>query len=353
MTRIEDRLRSALVEEADARNVDVLRMRDELNDRLDGHSRRRRVLPLVAAAVLLTAGAVVGVQTLRDDDTPPVTAPSDRVDDEFSCADTRPVDLSGGQDEFFPDLTRMTPAEVAREYGAPRWEFIEDGNKAQLRLGNADGTLGSETSYRRRGGEWQMVSSVVCGNGTPAAPTSDALRLGVHVDDPWPVRGLLTVGTHGAESLLVDDRPVYDYSGLTTRHRAITMAPCGIRLCFAVGDPDGGIFPKLTTFSGRSEGLIGEVCWFYVPDDMVGRTSPYRLIVAWDALGTSTRFVVREQGTGSRGALGESYEGMSFGDSSWGPQEVWLALVPRSAELSAQLWHGDTPMADEQVRPTC
>ncbi|HWM74496.1 MAG TPA: hypothetical protein VNQ53_12180 [Nocardioides sp.] len=336
MTRIEDRLRSALTEEADARTVDVLRMRDELNDRLGGHSRRRRVLPMVAAAVLLTGGAVVGVQTLRDDDAPPVTAPSDAVDDEFSCAETRPVDLSGGQDEFVPDLAGRTAAQVAREYDAPLWEFVEDGNEARLRLGNTDGTLGSETRYRRRGGEWQMVSSVACGNGTPAAPTSDALRLGAHVKEPWPANGLLSVGTQGAAPILVDDRPVFDYSGLTTRHRAIYLAPCGIRLCFAVGQPDGVILPKLATYSGRDAGILGPMCDFFVPDDLVGRESPYALLVAWDAIGRTSDFSVS--------GPGGTYEGKPFTDPSWGPQRVWLALVPTTGpdvDIVARLHDAD------------
>ena len=151
MTRIEDRLRKALADEGDARSVDVLRMRGELTDRLDVKPRRRRVLPLVAAAVLLTGGAVVGVQTLDDGDGKPDTASPGEVDSEFSCPETQSVDLSGAQDEFLPDLTRWTPAQVAKEYDAPRWEFVEDGDTARLRLGNADGTLGSETRYERRG----------------------------------------------------------------------------------------------------------------------------------------------------------------------------------------------------------
>lgn len=342
MTRIEDRLRNALAEEADGTSVDVLRLRDELTDRLDVRPRQRRVLPLVAAAVLLMGGAVVGVETLGNDDSNPDTASAGKVDTEFSCPETQSVDLSGAQDEFLPDLTKWTPAEVAKEYGAPLWKFVEDGDTARLRLGNADGTLGSETHYQRRNGEWQMLAATACGNGTPAAPTSDALRLGAHVAEPWPANGLLSVGTRGMTPLLVDDRPVYDYSGLTTRHRAIYLAPCGLRLCFAVGNPDGVILPKLRTFSGRDSGILGNMCHFFEPDDLVGRSSPYVVLVAWDALGQTTDLTV----AGPDG----TYDGVSFTDESWGPQQVWLALVPAppaGVKLLARL-HDANGLVDER-----
>ncbi len=342
MTRIEDRLRKALTDEGDARSVDVLRMRGELTDRLGGRPRRRRVLPMVAAAVLLAGGAAVGVQTLDDGDGKPDTASSGEVDSEFSCPETRSVDLSGAQDEFLPDLSGWTPAGVAKEYDAPQWEFVEDGDTARLRLGNADGTLGSETRYERRGGEWQMLAATACGNGTPAAPTSGALRLGAHVERPWPADGLLSVGTRGVAPVLVDDRPVYDYSGLTTSHRAIYLAPCGLRLCFAVGEPDGVILPKLRTFTGRDAGILGSMCHFFEPDDLVGRSSPYVLLVAWDALGQTTDLTVA--------GPGGTYDGVAFTDESWGPQQVWLALVPAPPEgvkLLARL-HDANGLVDER-----
>lgn len=352
MTTIEERLRGALAEEAEATSVDVLRMRDELTDRLDRRQRRSWVLPSVAASVLVVA-ALGGVQVLRGEDTPQTVSPSGGVDDEFSCPQTRQVDLSGTQDEFRPDLVGRTPAAVADEYNAPRWEFLEDGDTARLQLGNADGSLGSETRYERRGGEWRIVSSEACGNGSPGTPTSEALRLGVHGSEPWPATDALSIGSPRRSPVLVDDRGVYDYSGLVTRHRTIYIEPCGQAICYAVGQPDSSVVGRLPVFSGRSEGLIGEICSFYLPDDTVGRKSPYRLIAAWDALGSSTRFVVRGEGPGPRGAGGSAYEGVSFGDASWGPQEVWLALVPRTTELSAQLWQGETPARVEAVPDAC
>ena len=317
MSGIEDRLRAALHEAADARSVDVMRMRDELNDRLGPPTRRPRKLAALVAAAVLAGGAVVGVQVLPGDGDGRTVAPAGGVDPQFSCEHTTHVDLSGGQDEFVPDLVGRTPAEVAREHDAPRWEFVEDGDTATLRLGNEDGTLGSESRYELRDGEWRLRSSVVCDNGTPAAPTADALALGLHGSEPWPARDALAAGESGTASVLVDDRPVYDYSGLVTRHRSIYMAPCGIRLCFAVGQPDSGVVDRMQT---RNAGVLGTMCSFFQPDDLVGRTSPYALLVAWDALGGTTDFSVS--------GPGGTYRGTSFTDPSWGPAQAWLALVP-------------------------
>ncbi len=345
MTRIEDRLRDALAEEADATSVDALRMRNELTDRLEVRPRRRRTLPMAAAAVLVAGGLAVGVQTLGDDDNLAEPASKGEVDGEFSCPATERVDLSGAQDEFLPDLTRATPAELAREYAAPRWEFVEDGETALLRLGNADGTLGSETRYRQGDGEWQLVAATACGNGTPAAPTAEALRLGVHGGEPWPANGALSVGTRDTAPVLVDDRPVYDYSGLTTRHRAIYMSLCGMKICFAVGQPDSVIRPNLATYSGRVSGILGPMCHFFAPDDLVGRTSPYMVLVAWDATGRTTQFSVA--------GPGGVYEGVSFTDRSWGPARVWLALMPAPAEnvkLLARL-HDANGLVDQAHEP--
>jgi len=349
MTRIENRLRDALADEAETHAVDVLRLRGELSDRLERRrSRRGRVLPGVAAAVLLVGGVVVGAQLLPDDGDAPVLAGPDSVADTFSCPETRSVDLSGAQDEFLPDLTRRTPAEVAKEYDAPRWQFVEDGDTARLLLGNADGTLGSVTRYERRDGDWQMVGSQACANGTPAAPTSDALRLGVHEFDPWPAEGGLEVGNPRAEPVLVDDRPVYDHSGLADRHRSIYVAPCGPHVCLAVGEPTSVVLPRFRTFSGRDAGVLGTTCSFFTPDDMVGRRAPYTLVVAWDALGRTTDLTVA--------ASGDTHQGVSFTDPSWGPQQVWVALVPTPSSGVKMLsrLHDADGLVDQSYEPvTC
>lgn len=348
MTSIEDRLRTALAEEADSRQVDVLRMRAELDERLTTRRPRRgRTLAGLVAAAAVVAGVAVSVPLLDDGDAPATdTTGSAEVDDTFRCSETRAVDLSGAQDEFLPDLTKRTPAEIAEEQGARRWEFVESGDSAVLRLGNADGTLGSETLYERQDGRWQMLRARACSNGTPAAPTANDLRLGVHGGDPWPAEGLLAVGPQDVRSVLVDDRPVYEYSGLVARHRAIYLAPCGARLCFGVGDPTGGVFVQHNTFSGRDAGILGVDCNFFEPDDLVGRTTPYAMVVAWDATGRTTGLTVTGPGS-------VTYDGVSFTDRSWGRQQVWIALVPptgRGVKTLARL-HDADGVVDQRHAP--
>ncbi len=315
MTRIEDRLRGALADEAETRTVDVPRLRADLDARLARPRRRSRTLPAAAAAVLLVGGGLVTIQVLGDD-SPSDPASSGEVDNEFSCPYTEQVDVSG-QDEFVPDLVGRTPAQVAREYDAPHWEFVPSGDSALLRLGNDDGTLGSETRYERRDDEWRMTTAVACSNGTAVQPGSEPLRLGTRGPTARPRPDF---GFGGANApVLVDSRPVYGPSGLVTMHRGLYLVPCGLGLCFATDGQDA-IGDRMPTFSGRSEGILGTMCWFFVPDTGVGRASPYALMVAWDALGQTTGFSVA--------GPGGTYEGKSFTDPSWGPQQVWLALVP-------------------------
>ena len=67
--------------------------------------------------------------------------------------------------------------------------------------------------------------------------------------------------------------------------------------------------------------------------------------MAWDALGQTTDFSV----TGPGG----NYEATSFQHESWGPQQVWLALVPtppKGVKLLARL-HDANGLVDEQHGP--
>lgn len=312
MTPIESRLGHALGETAEARDVDVERMRFELSERLGpAADRRRRALPAlaVAAAVVLITGAVAGLRTLGDDDDNGDWAGDAGVGEvatEFTCPDRVPVDLSGAQDEFVPDLSDQRPEDVAEEHGAPRWRFEDNGATARLMLANADGSLGSVTSYERVDESWAMVDSTVCGDGTPGAPTADALRLGRHGGEPWPAKGILDPSDGGAEPVFIDDRAVYDYSGLVERHRSIYVAPCGQRLCWVAGQPGSGVTDRLAP-----DRMLDVTGLFYLPDDMVGRTSSVQVTAYWSS-----------DGAGYRGSM------TPFTDPSWGDRVLYVAVAP-------------------------
>jgi hypothetical protein len=285
MTPIETRLGRALGETAEAREVDVERMRVELNDRLTAAptTRRRRALPALAAAaaVVVITGTVVALRTIGGGDGGWAgDAGVGQVDSTFTCPSQIPVDLSGAQDEFLPDLSNRRPADVAEEYGAPRWRFEDDGTTARLLLGNADGSLGSITTYERGDGNWAMVEATACGSGAPGVPTADGLRLGEHGGEPWPAKGALDPAPGDAQPVLLDDRAVYDYSGLVRRHRSIYVQPCGQRLCWVTGEPKSIVRDRLTP--GRLHDVSD---LFFLPDDMVGRTNPLELMAYWSPRG--------------------------------------------------------------------
>ena len=251
MTPIESRLSRALGETAEARDVEVDRMRAELNDRLTATPpvRRRRALPALAAAaaVVVITGTAVGLRTLGGDDGDRASDTGDgQVDSEFTCPAQVPVDLSGGQDEFLPDLSDRRPADVAEEYAAPRWRFEDEGDTARLLLGNADGSLGSITTYDRVDGKWTMVDSTVCGDGTPGVPTTDALQLGRHGGDPWPRRGCSTrpaVGRRRCSSMTVRSTTTPGWSSgiaRSTPRRAVS-ACAGSRGCRTASSPPASL----------------------------------------------------------------------------------------------------------------
>ena len=138
----------------------------------------------------------------------------------FGCSAQRTIDVSGVQDEFLPRLGRGGPAAVAEEYDARRWDFVEDGTRATLRLGNDDGSLGSITTYRAVDDGWEPVSAVACGSGeTPESPPGRAAAGDARL---LAVRAVDVAEYYDGASVLVDDRAVYDYSGLVTRHGPCT-----------------------------------------------------------------------------------------------------------------------------------
>ena len=112
---------------------------------------------LAAAAVAVIATGAGGFSLLAGDDqtaSPPGTD-SGAVSDDFTCPAQHTIDFaSDNQDEFLAGESDELggPRKFAEEYDAPRYEFVGAGDTATLRLGNADGSLGSITTYRRRPG---------------------------------------------------------------------------------------------------------------------------------------------------------------------------------------------------------
>lgn len=346
MSRIEDRLTEALGREAEALDVDARRLLAATRERLPGRRAHRRT-PLVLAAsaaalVAAVAGVGLGIDRLGGDD----RVASDRpVDTVFACPEQQAVDLSGAQDEFVPDLRDQTPAQVAKENHAPRWRFDEDGDSARLYLGNADGTLGSVSSYTRRDDTWVLSQSTVCGNGSPATPTSDGLRLGVRDTEPHPPQNALATGDRGLTPVLVDDRSVYDYSGLVTRHRSLYVAPCGARFCWSSGQPGSAITTQSPTGSRDARGGLRDLSGiFFLADDMVGRDQPFVFLAIPDQPG-ATAFEVT--------AGSEVYSGARLTDPSWGGRAVWVALAPYDgSSVRAELRGVDAVIVGQDVDVT-
>lgn len=321
MSRIEDRLKEALGQEAESREVDASALLAATRQRLPvRRARRRAPVALVASAAALAvavAGVGLGIDRLGGDDR---VASDGSVATVFTCPEQQDVDLSGAQDEFVPDLRDRSPAQVAEENGAPRWRFTEDGDTARLYLGNADGTLGSLTTYTRADGAWVMARSTVCGNGSPATPTSDGLRLGVRDTEPHPPQNALATGDRGLTPVLVDDRSVYDYSGLVTRHRSLYVAPCGARFCWSSGQPGSAITTQSPTGYGDERAGLRDLSGiFFLADDMVGRDQPFVFLAIPDQPG-ATAFEVT--------AGSQDYSGARLTDPGWGGRAVWVALAP-------------------------
>ncbi len=345
MSRTEERLRDALAREAEDREIDVTALLALTRERLPARRHRRRT-PLLLAGAAVLAGVVslagIGLDRLVGDEQ---VASDGAVAGEFSCPEQVAVDLSGAQDEFLPDLTDRSPAQVADENDAPRWRFEEAGDTARLLLGNADGTLGSLTTYTRSadGDGWLMAASTACGNGSPATPASDALRLGVHDAEPHPPRRALSSGDPGLDPVLVDDRWVYDYSGLVTRHRSLYVAPCAARFCWVSGLPDSVITTQSPTGS-RDEraGLRDLSDIFFLADDMVGRAQPFVFLAIPDQEG-ATGFEVA--------TAAATYRGARLSDPTWGGRAVWVVLLPyeEGEDVRAVLRSGSEVLSGQDV----
>ena len=290
---IEERLTRALVEEADQIEVDVVRLlgvtRGRLTTKLDVRRRRtgRSVLAAAAVAVIATGAAGVSLLTGNDDPTSTPGTDSGAVSDDFTCPAQHTIDFAtDDQDEFLAsELDELGgPRKFAEEYDAPRYEFVATGDLATLRLGNADGSLGSTTTYRKAGDGWEPVTAQVCtgAGGSPGGPTAEELRLGRHGVAPWPRDEMLS-GDEIRTGVFIDDRPTYNYAGIIDTHRSIWVTPCGNRMCWKSGRPDSSVFAHWPPDDGPAVRDVSSL--FFLPDDMVGRVNPYGMWSVYDRQG--------------------------------------------------------------------
>lgn len=285
---VEERVTRALRDEADRIDVDVAALHAATRDRLAPRPRNRlRSAPALAASVavaLVLVGGITFATVFRDVgsgllDTMTGTSEKGGVARSFTCPRTVTVDDAGrrSDDSFLPHLD-AGPRHAADAEGAPRYEYSSSGERAVLRLGNADGTLASTATFRRRGGGWDLVTTTKCvgARGSILVPERDPLRLGRRAATPYPGKKMV-----GAHAVLVDDRSYYDVAGLV-HHRSMWAAPCNQSLCLASGQPTSMVLAEAAPPRGERTKVEDITSMFLPPDDMVGRKNPFRAWVVYD-----------------------------------------------------------------------
>ena len=342
--RIEERLSQALQDESDHVDVDVQRLHAATRARLEHGSpvrrTRRRWVPLLAAAaalVTLWGGLTVGTRLLGGalPFPGPATAGGDGpVAEEFTCPRTITVDEQGRRqdDSFLPSLgSGLQGPDTA---GAPRYQVQRSGDRAVLRLGNADGSLASTATFRRTAGGWTLVETTKCSGvrGSVLVPESRPLRLGARDATPYPADKM--VG-EPERAVLLDDRSYYDTAGLV-HHRTIWVTPCGEKFCLTAGQPTSYVAADAGLSDGRPVPL-DLTSAFLPPDDTVGMRNPYLLYVVADPHRDVTRVWART-------ARGRSVaEARLLTAPNWsGRAYVVLAPADRTAAIAVRTADGFT-----------
>jgi len=292
---VEERLARALSDQAERVDVDVERMYAGTMRRL-GRPRARRsgeVLgPLVVtlAVLALLVGSVVilhqgGLRLLG----PSGTSKVGGVSTSFSCGgQVRVADDAGrSQDDSFLPSLDGGPRAAADEAHAPRYSYVEHGDDATLRLGNADGSLASVSTFRRSSAGWDLLTTTKCvaDGGGIVVPGQDPLRLGTRETTPYPVGGWVR---DPSSAVLVDDRSSYDVAGLA-ENRTMWASQCGHRVCLVDGAPTH--FVSTEVKSGKAPADITSL--LLDPDSMVGRTPTLGLWVVYDANGSLSSVAMR------------------------------------------------------------
>lgn len=300
---VEERLARALHDEVDTLDVDVQRLhartRSRLGTRPPASPRPSRTwVPLlaVAAVLLVVAG---GLALNRLGDTVRTIGPAGDshrggVAAAFTCPRQITVDDAGRKrdDSFLPSLDQGAAAAADFER-APRYDYDETGDRATLRLGNADGSLASTANFARTSDGWDLITTTKCAGegGGILVPEADPLRLGRRDFSPYPARGMTE---QPDKAVLVDDRGYYDVAGLV-HHRTMWASPCEGDTCLSAGRPTSHVIWT----PDHPRGLVPEdlTTVLLPPDDSVGRPNPYAFWAVLDPDGS----VVDVHGTSSRG----------------------------------------------------
>ena len=308
----EERLTRALHDEADRVDPDVDRMYAATLRRLTKPGVRRTgelLWPLLVAVVVLAllVGSAVILQhhwqkTVVPAGTskavPAGTSKAGGVSTSFTCPGQITVDDAGRKrdDSFLPSIDvpphvhvsqdRIAQA-AADEAGAPRYSYVENGDDAALRLGNADGSLASISTFHRSPAGWDLVTTTKCAakDGGILVPVDDPLRLGAHGTKPYPARSMID---NPESAVLVDDRSTYDEAGLV-KHHTIWASQCGPRICVVGGTPTSMVLPEIK--AAQPPGDITSL--LLAPDLMVGRTRSLVLWVVYDADRSVSSIVMR------------------------------------------------------------
>ena len=301
---IEERLTRALHDEAERVDPDVERMYAATMRRLTKPRARRTggllwpLLVTVVVLALLVGSAVILQRHWQTTVVPAGTSKAGGVSTSFTCPGQITVDDAGRKqdDSFLPSIDvpphvhvsqdRVAQA-AADEVGAPRYSYVENGDEATLRLGNADGSLASISTFRRTQAGWDLVTTTQCAaeDGGILVPVDDPLRLGARETKPYPARSMIE---NPESAVLVDDRSTYDEAGLV-KHRTIWASQCGPRICVVGGTPNGFVLPEIK--AAQPPGDITSL--LLPPDDMVGRTRSLVLWVVYDADRSVSSIVMR------------------------------------------------------------
>ena len=291
---IEERLTRALHDEAERVDPDVGRMYAATMRRLTKPGVRRTgellwpLLVTVVVLALLVGSAVILQRHWQTTVVPAGTSKAGGVSTSFTCPGQITVDDAGRKqdDSFLPSIDvpphvhvsqdRIAQA-AADEVGAPRYSYVENGDDATLRLGNADGSLASVSTFHHTPAGWDLVTTTKCAaaDGGILVPVDDPLRLGAHGTKPYPARSMIE---NPESAVLVDDRSSYDEAGLV-KHRTIWASQCGPRICVVGGTPSSMVLPEIK--AAQPPGDITSL--LLDPDDMVGRTRSLVLWVIYDA----------------------------------------------------------------------